>query len=154
MKRLPLFVLFSALFALAFSGCGSSPVPNSIQVSITSCAPAPDEPGSVSLTLRYANESVFAIGLVRSNHRVFFNGTLVAKIEDAPPVGLPAMGAVNQTLVMRVENPAALRQMVASAGDRTVSYRVESVLFQVFNEDDFRVNAKSEGSVDLRPLAE
>ncbi len=154
MKRFPLFVFFSAVFALAFSGCGSSPIQNSIHVSISSVAPAPQEPGAITLTLRYANESVFAIGVVRSNHRVFFNGTLIAKIEDAAPVGLPPMGAADQVIVVPVENQAALRELVARSGDRTASYRLESVLFQVFNEDDYKVPAKSEGSVDLRPLAQ
>jgi len=149
MKRL-LLLLSAAVLGLFIAGCNSSMEPSGISVAVD-CIGAGADGADATLTLRYTNESVYALGVSKSSHRLYLNGTAVARIDDAPAVGIPPMKFTAQPVGIHFENAGFVRQLAASGAP--VRYRLESTLFETVGEEDYKVKLHADGSLDLSPLA-
>jgi len=143
-----------ALFALVFAGCASTAPPSGITTAILGFHPTdashPEAGGT--LTLRFASESISPLGFTRSTHKLFLNDTYVGKAATDVPFGLAPLTSTTQDVPVRFENAALVRQL-AAASDSHATYRLESILFQTVNDDNYELKTHSEGSLDLRGTA-
>ena len=150
MKRSVLPCLGFLALAFLFAGCAASYEPAGISVNAVACRPAPD---GATLTLQYVNESVYALGIAKSSHKLYLDGKPVGVIAAAPAVGLPPVKSASQDVIIHFDDADRVRRLAASPGAAAVRYRLESTLFETVGEEDYKVKLHSEGSLDLRPLA-
>ena len=154
MKMRLLCLVSLALGLSGLAGCMNSINLGGVAVSIVDVKPAAGAPDNqAELTLRFANENVMAFGLASSTHRLFLNGIYVGKVVNSTPVGLPAMAAATQAATVQFENLALVRQLANSAGAKATSYRLESQMLALSDDEKIHVKANDQGTVDLSPLA-
>ncbi|HTO03397.1 MAG TPA: hypothetical protein VL069_06830 [Opitutus sp.] len=152
MTSLRLGFLLSAICALVVAGCSSAPsFRGSVNVTLLDVRSTDISLASsqAPLTLQFTNESIAPLGYSKSTHRLYLNGKYAGKGESARPFGIPPQNSITREVTFDLENPATIRQLVSSSDSQTVSYRLESVLFQTVYEDDSRIKVESEGTVTL-----
>jgi LEA14-like dessication related protein len=103
-----------------------------------------------TLTLRVLNESIAPLGYSGSSHKLYLNGQYVGKGVSDRPFGIPPLSTVTQDVTINLENLALVRQLVSVRDSQSVSYRLESVLFQTVYEEDYQIKVQAQGSLDLR----
>lgn len=144
--------LFFAICALIVAGCSSAPnFRGSINITLADVQPTETAVASnaTPLTLRFTNESIAPLGYSKSTHKLYLNGKYAGKGESDRPFGIPPQNSITREVIFDLENPGLIRQLVSSSVPQTVSYRLESVLFQTVYEDDHRIKVESAGTVTL-----
>ncbi len=148
--------LLSALLALtvlAFAGCQSRDSRlGEISVTVVEIKPAADRSQAL-VTLRFINENIIPFGFSSSTHRLQLEGSLFGRINNTEPFGIAPTSTVSREMVLQVENPALLQQLLARGGASSATYQLESVLQIRRGEERLRVNNTSGGTLDLGPLA-
>lgn len=150
MKRAVFLCLALIGFVFAGAGCGTPNPSSSITVSVTGCQSTDHGP---VITLRYINESVYALGVTSASHKLYLGGKLVAELPATPPVGVPPLKATNQDVALQFSDPAYVQELALSASAGAVPYRLVSKLFETVGENDFNAKLDVTGTLDLRPLA-
>jgi LEA14-like dessication related protein len=155
MKTLrPCLLAFTAL-CLLFGGC-SARRPEGVSESLVSFRPTEAsllETRGV-LTVRYTSENISPLGYSGSKHKLYLNGTYVGNAVSDKAFGIPPLTSVTQEITVQLENTALVQQLLTLGDHQTVSYRLESVLFQTVDEDKYEMKLKSEGVVDLHGVAQ
>lgn len=142
--RLPLLALGFLL------GSCSSPSPaNNITVGVAAFHATGD---GATITLVYANESVYALGISSASHKLYLDGRLVADLPSTPPIGVPPLKSTHQDVPVQFKDADYVRRLAGSPSAVAVHYRLESTLFEKVAEEDFKGRSSSEGTLDLRPL--
>ena len=147
--RSALFVA-AAVLSLAFAGCGGIK-PGGITETLVAfhATDASLAESRATLSVRYANENISALGFSGATHSLYLNGTYVGKVASKQPFGIPPMNATTQDVTVQLENVALVRQLIAVGGAQTAAYRLESVLSQTINEDNYEYKVNAQGAVDL-----
>jgi hypothetical protein len=147
--------LVLAVLSLVLAGCSGPGLRGGIGVSAVdfraTAASLLESRGT--LTLRFTNETIASLGYSRSSHKLYLNGRYVGKVVNDRPFGLPPLNAVTQEVTVQIENLALVRQLVSVRDSHSAAYRLESVLFQTINEDNYQIKVQSEGTLDLHSLA-
>lgn len=146
-RCLPALVLLA--LAVGIAGCSSaSRRLSGMGVGVAAFQPTdpahPENGGT--LTLQFTNESIAALGIDRSTHRLSLEGTEVARFANDRAVGIPPMNASLREVAVTFEKPDVVRRLAAGP----VRYRLDSVLFQILGEDRTETKTLVEGTVDLR----
>ena len=144
--------LLLAICAFIVAGCSSAPnFRGSINITLTDVQPTETAVASngTPLTLRFTNESIAPLGYSKSTHKLYLNGKYAGAGESDRPFGIPPQNSITREVIFELENPDMVRQLISSSAPQTVSYRLESVLFQTVYEDDHRIKIESGGTVTL-----
>lgn len=153
--KLHAFVLagLAALSAI-FASC-SSARPGGIAVTVTNFKPVDASllESRAILTLRYTNESIAPFGIAGSRHKLYLNGKYVGTSVSDKPLGVPPLQTATQDVTINLENLALVRQLVAMRETQTVSYRLETTLFETIGDEKVYTKTTSDGALDLRGLA-
>jgi LEA14-like dessication related protein len=139
---------------MLLAGCSMAPKLGGVTVSIAGIRPAGAAAGHdrAILTLRFTSENVNAIAFSASTHKLYLNGSYVGKAESDQPIGLQPLVSVTQDVTVIFENPAVVRQAMATHDRPPASYRLESVLRFFDNEEKFQFKSQSDGSLSLQAL--
>jgi len=149
MKRIAQLLPLLAL-GLLLGGCNSTTPADNITVGVSACQATDD---GAKVTLVYANESVYALGVSSASHKLYLDGRLVAELPSTPPIGVPPLKSTSQEVSVQFKDPAYVRQLASSPSAAAVSYRLDSSLFEKIGEQDFKGRNRTDGTLDLRPLA-
>jgi LEA14-like dessication related protein len=149
LPRPALFVL--TLLAFVFAGCTGSGVRGGISVSLVDFRPTEAAllESRGTLKLRFTNETIAPLGYSGSSHKLYLNDRYVGKGVSDRPFGVPPLNTVTQDVTIQFENLALVRQLMSVRDSQTVSYRLESVVFQTMYEDDYQIKLRAEGTLDL-----
>ena len=149
MQRIALLLPLLAL-GLLLGGCNSMTPTDNITVGVSACRATDD---GATITLVYANESVYALGISSASHKLYLDDRLVAELPSTPPIGVPPVKSASQEVPVQFKDAAYVRQLASSSTAAAVRYRLESSLFEKVGEEDFKGRSRTEGTLDLRPLA-
>lgn len=149
---------FSALLAILCVmtvGCSHGARPGGVTVSLVDFRPTEASllESRGTLTLRYTNENISALGFYGSRHKLYLNGKYVGLAVSDQPFGIPPLNTVTQEVTVNLENLALVRQLASISESQQVTYRLESVLFQTIYEEKYEIRTTAEGMLDLRGLA-
>lgn len=151
MKLLQFCSIFLACGFFALTGCTGGTL-GGVTVSLESLKPSPEGEGKVVATLQFSNENIVAFGVAQSSYTLYLNGKKIGEAQGEDAIPLPKMDRISQTIVFDV-NASQLKELVASAEDRTASYKLETSLLVRSGEEKLRLKVEQSGAVDLRPLA-
>lgn len=153
--RIPRLLLPLVAFLATFTGCATDFKLSDISVSIVSIRPisATALETQASMTLRFTNANVLAIGVDGTTHKLYLNGTYVGQAVNNEAVGLPPLGTTTADITIQLENLALVKQLLKSAGEQSATYRLDSRLYVRAGEDWQNYNCSQQGSVDLQALA-
>ena len=148
-------ILILAVLSLVLAGCSGAALRGGLSVSLVDFRPTEAAllESRGTLTLRFTNETIAPLGYSGSTHKLYLNDRYVGKAVSDRPFGVPPLNTVTQDVTVQLENLALVRQLLSVRDSQSVSYRLESVVFQTVYEDDFQIKLRSEGSLDLSPLA-
>jgi len=154
MKLSRFFPVLLALFSVGVAGCSSNMRPGGVTVSLVEFRPTEAAllESRGTLTLRYTNENISALGFSGSRHKLYLTGKYVGQAVSSQPFGIPPLNTVTQDVTVNLENLALVRQLAAVSESQTVAYRLESVLFQTIYEEKFEIKTSADGALDLRGL--
>ena len=142
MKFFPTLLLALLGLCLLFTSCNSQSRLSGITLTVVSLRPvegARPEARAI-MTIRFDNESLAAVAISDSSHKLYFNGTRVGKAVSTAPIGLAPVSTITQEVTVTFENAALLAQLLAQRDQPAVAYRLESLL------------RATNGPVDLRAL--
>lgn len=147
-------VFLIALCVIVLAGCSSAALREGLSVSLVDFRPTEASllESRGTLTLRFTNETIAPLGYSGSSHKLYLNGKYVGKAVSDKPFGVPPLNTVTQDISVQFENLALVRQLIAARDSQSVSYMLESVVFQTVYEDDFKIKLKAQGSLDFRGL--
>lgn len=156
MKSTPSFLLVMVVLSFVLAGCANTARLGGITVSIVDFRPSEASllESRGTLTLRYTNENVVPIGFSGSRHKLELNGKYVGLAVSGQPFGIPPLSSITQDVTVNFENLALVRQLMAMRESRTAAYRIDSVLYQTIDDDEYEVRSRGEGSLDLRGMTE
>jgi LEA14-like dessication related protein len=146
--------VLALLCGLLASGCQTRYSVGEISVSVVDLRPA----GSTLLesravmTVRYFNENVVPVAFSDTSHKLYLNGSYVGKAVSNQAVGLPPASTVTQEVVVFLENVPLVNQLARMGQDRSVSYKLVSVLTYRKGDDTERIPAEASGTIDLSTL--
>ena len=128
---------------------------NSVTVSIADIKPVSSTglETEVVLTLRYANENVIPIGLSGTVHKLYINGKYVGKAVSDNAVGLPPLKVVTDTVMLRLDNIALMREIINISNSKSATYKLDSRLFITSGEDKVSIKTSYTDSIDLQAFA-
>jgi hypothetical protein len=153
MKRLHLFPAFLILVSFFFAGCGGER-PGGVTVTVQAfhaADPTLREP-TATLTLHYINENVAPLGISSGIHKLYLDGSYVGTAKSTA-IGIPAISSATHDAILHIENVALVRRLLEKSEAQTASYRLESDLLQVIDEEHMNFKTTSNGSLDLRSAA-
>jgi LEA14-like dessication related protein len=153
--RLPRLLLPIVAFLVALTGCATDFQLSEISVSIVDIRPvsATALETQAKMTLRFTNANVLSIGVEGTTHKLYLNGTYVGQAVNNEPVGLPQLGTATAEVTIQLDNIALAKQLVQSASQKSVSYRLDSRLHVRAGDDWDNYDCSQQGSVDLQALA-
>lgn len=153
--RLPRLLLPIVVLLATLTGCATDFQLSEISVSIVSIRPvsATALETQASMTLRFTNANVLAIAVEGTTHKLYLNGTYVGQAVNHEAVGLPQLGTATANVTIQLEKLALVKQLLKSAGQQSVSYRLDSRLHLRAGDDTENYNCSQQGSVDLQALA-
>lgn len=154
MKLSCFFSLLLAMVVLGMAGCSHRVRPGGVTVSLVDFRPTEAAllESRGTLTLRYTNENISALGFRGSRHKLYLNGKFVGTAVSDQPFGIPPMNTVTQDVTVNFENLALIRQLVDVGESQTVAYRLDSVLLQTIYDEKYEIKTGTEGVIDLRGL--
>lgn len=143
-------VLILAAVALVLGGC-SNAKPGGLSESVAAiyATDASLARKEITITMRYGNENVTALGFSKATHKVFLNGSLIGKATSPKPFGIPPVQSVAQDTVVKLDNVDRIRDLLARGTPTTVSYHLESTVEQTIYEDNFTYSLSTSGSAEL-----
>ena len=154
MKLVPTLLCTVLGCCMLFAGCGTAPKLSGITVTLMGIRPAGAVEGGLSaiLTIRVTSENVAPIAFSGTSLKLYLNGSYVGKAEGTLPIGMPPLGSVTRDVVLKIENPAVVRQAMATHDQPPANYRLETVLRVTDNEELLQLKLKFDGSISLRAL--
>lgn len=148
--RFALAAVLAASF-FAFTGCTSGTKPGGLSEQLVAvyATDASLAQKQVTITMRYANENVSALGFSGATHKVFLNGNYVGKVLNPQPFGIPPVQSITQDAIVELEKPDVVKDLLARGQVSSVSYHLESLVTQTIYEDNFSYHLAAEGSAEL-----
>ena len=152
MKSVSLLLLSVLGTGLFLAGCASVPKATGVSVTIVSFRPVDESSAATKavMTLRFSSENMNALAFTGSSHKLYLADYYVGKAQINAPIGVPAQGTITQDVVLDLEKPEIVRQILSVADE--AKYRLETVLFFTDNEDKLQIKSKSEGKIPLHGL--
>lgn len=149
------FVPLILVLAFALGGCATARHLGGVTVSLVEFRPSEASllENKAELTVRYTNETISPLGFSSSRHKLFLNGEHVGQVVSDRPFGVPPVSSVTHDVTLDIENVAQVRQLLAGGPSQTVSYRLESELFQTVYEEKYEIKTRAEGVIDLKMFA-
>ena len=152
MKSVSLLFLSVLVTGLFLPGCASVPKATGVTVTIVSFRPIDESAVTTKavMTLRFTSENVNALAFTGSSHQLYLSGRYVGRAENTAPIGMPAQGTITQDVIIELEKPEVVRQILSVADEG--NYRLETVLYFTDEEHKIRIKSKSEGKIALHGL--
>lgn len=149
-RILTTLILFCGLFV---SGCQSPPSVGEITVTVVEFKPMGRSftDSRAVVTLRFINENVVPVALEGSKHKLYLNGSFAAEIINTEAIGLAPTSAKTLDVAISFENPALVRQLAASGSSHT-SYRLNSMLEYLREDEKEYLKSETNGTLDLSQL--
>lgn len=142
--------LFVAI-GLLLTGCGGGVKPGGLSANLVAvyATDASLAQKQLTITVRYGNENIGALGFAGATHKVFLNGTMVGKVTALEPFGIPPVQTVDQNAIVELEKPDLIRDLIAKGETTTLAYHLESKLEQIIGDDHLSYSLSASGSAEL-----
>ena len=151
MKTLWLKVIPALACLLLMSSCSSAPSLSAVLVDVTSCRP--DHTGATAeLTLKYANENMFALAIETTTGSLYLNNTYIGKFQQNNAIGLVQLGTATSKGTLVIEKPAVYQGILKDAASGNVAYRLVSKMRMEIAEDKTTIKNESTGQLSREQL--